>query len=201
MEMLKKEQLIIFVKNPIKGKVKTRLGATIGNAKAVEVYRKLLAYTHKVTHALQLTKKVYYGDFVNPDDLWDTEGYEKHLQAEGDLGQRMASAFQDCFRSGAEKVVIIGSDLPELTTTILEEAFDALEQQEVVIGPATDGGYYLLGMRQYDPILFEDIVWSTDTVFSTTIQKLEKTQRSYTLLPVCSDLDREEDLRRFPEFQ
>lgn len=150
--------LIIFVKNPIAGQVKTRIARTVGNDRAVAVYRHLLRHTQQITAPLACRRIVYYGDFVNADDGWT--GYDKKLQSGDDLGQRMAAAFEAEFAAGADRVVIIGSDCLAITSDLIDLAFAALDQADVVIGPATDGGYYLLGTKTMHPFLFSDMPWS-----------------------------------------
>ncbi|WP_247237260.1 TIGR04282 family arsenosugar biosynthesis glycosyltransferase [Telluribacter sp. SYSU D00476] len=186
--------LIIFVKNPIEGKVKTRLAKTVGHTRAVEVYRELLDYTRDITDALSasdLRRTVYYGDFVNEDDLWN--GYDKALQTEGDLGLRMQEAFREQFAAGAGRVVIIGSDCLDLQVAHLQQAFDTLLTTEVVLGPSTDGGYYLLGMTRLHETLFEEMPWSQPELLEQTISRLQQHGIRYQLLDTLSDIDEWDD--------
>ncbi len=186
--------LLIFVKHPEPGKVKTRLAADIGNEKAVKVYRELLNYTQWIVDPLPVDKVVYYGNFIPEQDLWSKKGYSRVLQEGQDLGERMAQAFSWGFGQGYEKIAIIGSDCARLTTGILEQAFANMNSQQAVIGPAEDGGYYLLGMRQLIPGIFTDKHWSTDTVFASSIRDLELANASYSLLPTLSDIDTINDI-------
>lgn len=192
--MASKKLLLLFVRNPELGKVKTRLAATVGNEKALEIYLKLLQHTRQVTESLPVHKLVYYTDEVTKNDLWPDDTYEKRVQPTGDLGQKMQAAFAAGFADGYTSVVIIGSDCLQLTQEIVAEAYRQLEQQEVVIGPALDGGYYLLGMNCLHPQLFQNKRWSTAHVFPGTVQDLEQLQLSYALLPMLSDVDHAEDL-------
>jgi len=199
--------LIVFVKNPIQGNVKTRLAATVGHEKAVEVYIELLKHTKKVIKKLlesaptsvQFRVNVYYGDYVNSNDLWSELPVNKYLQSEGDLGERMKNAFKAEFVAGASQVVIIGSDCLMLRPRHIKNAMDELGTVDVVIGPATDGGYYLLGMKQLHPFLFENKSWSQSTVLEETLTDLtekklgDNTQLSYSLLETLSDVDTWED--------
>lgn len=187
--------LIIFVKNPEKGKVKTRLAKTVGDEKALKVYYELLRITKSVADPLSVNKQVWYSRFVDEDDLWSKGNFEKHLQKGKNLGQRMLYAFQQAFESGHEKVVIIGSDCASLGTEIIEKAFGMLDDQDVVIGPARDGGYYLLGMSELVTEVFENKSWSTSSVLESTVKQIEKMNLSYHLLPTLSDIDTEADLR------
>lgn len=192
--------LLVFVKNPLAGKVKTRLGKSIGYPQAAKVYQQLLAHTKQQILGLKADVQIWYGDFVNEADLWSNAGFSKHLQVQKDLGQRMKSAMEQAFQQGAQKVVIIGSDCPEISTAILNQAFETLQTKDAVIGPANDGGYYLLGFSKFHN-LFENIAWSTATVLPQTLAKLEAAQLSYGLLPQLVDLDNLEDLKKFPEYE
>ena len=201
------ERTIFFVKNPIQGNVKTRLAATVGHEKAVEVYIELLKHTKKVIKKLlesaptsvQFRVNVYYGDYVNSNDLWSELPVNKYLQSEGDLGERMKNALKAEFVAGASQVVIIGSDCLMLRPRHIKNAMDELGTVDVVIGPATDGGYYLLGMKQLHPFLFENKSWSQSTVLEETLTDLtekklgDNTQLSYSLLETLSDVDTWED--------
>ncbi len=198
---MSKNALIIFVKNPIEGQVKTRLAKTIGNDAAVAVYKQLLHHTFLITKDFTVDKFVFYGDYVNDTDVWPSAIYRKQLQKGYDLGERMKNAFDFVLQLGYEKAVIIGSDCYELTTKILQEAFDSLSNQNAVIGPCADGGYYLLGMKVLEPKFFSDIQWSTDSVFMLTIAVFNKLELTYSALQVLNDVDDEaslpKELRQF----
>ncbi|WP_128548147.1 TIGR04282 family arsenosugar biosynthesis glycosyltransferase [Larkinella soli] len=186
--------LILFIKNPVRGKVKTRLAATVGEETAFAVYEQLLRYTLKISRPLACDKVVYYSDFIPPDDDWLRAGYRSALQTGDDLGHRMKTAFAGEFGRGYRHIAIIGSDCPQLETGILETAFDTLREKDAVIGPATDGGYYLLGMNRLQPQLFEGKRWSTDTVLADTLRDLQSAGMTYRLLPELTDIDEEKDL-------
>lgn len=192
--MEKSKLLLLFVRNPELGKVKTRLAASVGPETALEVYLHLLQHTKQVTQDLPVDKLVYYAGGVNEQDVWPNSRYKKREQAEGDLGARMQAAFADAFLEGYTSVVIIGSDCLQLTPEIIMRAYKELETHEVVIGPALDGGYYLLGMNCLYPQLFHNKHWSTERVFSETIQDLQRMHLPYALLPRLSDIDQVEDL-------
>ncbi|MCC9137852.1 TIGR04282 family arsenosugar biosynthesis glycosyltransferase [Pontibacter silvestris] len=192
--MKQPELLILFVRNPELGKVKTRLAASVGPIAALNIYVRLLKHTLLATQHLTAEKVVYYSDKVETDDLWPDEKYQKKLQPTGDLGDKMSAAFAAAFAEGYSSVVIIGSDCQQLTQKIVELAFRKLQEHDVVIGPALDGGYYLLGMRHYYPKLFRDKRWSSAHVFPDTVQDVEELNLSYALLPLLSDLDYIEDL-------
>lgn len=190
-----KQALIIFSKNEVYGKVKTRLAATTSHELALAMYRTLLKHTHEITSLLNVQKIVFYSDYIDHQDLWDTHNYQKRLQIGYDLGQRMTNAFADIFDEGAELSVIIGTDCPELSSALIIESFDRLKLHDVVIGPAKDGGYYLLGMKKLKLDLFQEIDWSTDRVLSQTLNVCEEKNLSVFLLRELMDIDTEEDLR------
>jgi len=185
--------LIIFVKNPVLGKAKTRLAATIGDEKALEVYLQLLDITRNVALDADCTRHVFYSDAIE-NDTWDEDKFNKHLQEGGSLGQRMKNAFNQVFVLGAKEVIIIGSDCPKLNGEIIENGFQLLAENDACIGPAKDGGYYLLGMKKQLPFLFDGKEWSTDSVFEDTTSDLVKNGLTFGLLPELSDLDTADDL-------
>jgi len=191
-----KNQLIIFAKNPVLGKVKTRLASTIGDKKALEVYKELLDHTCSIASKVDVEKKVYYSDFINNDDLWNNANFEQELQHGNDLGKRMSNAFKETFKSFNGKVVVIGTDCKELSTEIIDQAFSGLEYADIVIGPALDGGYYLIGMKSLEEKIFENIDWSTSAVLEQTIDKIDTKRLSFLLLKTLSDIDNEHDLKR-----
>lgn len=186
--------LLIFIKNPEKGRVKTRLAERIGKEKALEVYHRLLSITKKETLPLDCNRQVWYSRYVDKDDIWENGEYEKRLQKGQNLGERMQEAFRQAFVDGYEKVAVIGSDCAELTREIIQQAFSKLEDSDVVIGPSEDGGYYLLGMKSFYPDLFADIEWSTGSVFTQTVKRVENLGLSMRVLPMLNDIDTEEDL-------
>jgi uncharacterized protein len=184
-----RKALIIFVKNPMPGKVKTRLAATLGADKALQIYQKLLQHTCAVTSKVPVDKYVFYSDAVDTNDIWLNEIYQKKLQLGDDLGERMKNAFEYLFRKEYEMVVIIGSDCYELTGSIIEQAFDGLLKAQVVIGPAADGGYYLLGMQSLVPDLFAGKNWSTSSVYQETMTQLRELRYKVHELAVLNDVD------------
>ncbi len=188
-----KQALIIFARNPVRGKVKTRLAATMGDDKALSIYQSLLQHTVQITQQLACDLYVFYADGILFNDIWSDEVYLKKNQVGNDLGQRMHHAFDFLFEKGYQKIIIIGTDCFELSSSILLDAFTVLNTNEVVIGPSEDGGYYLLGMRQFFPFLFEEKAWSTDTVYNSTIQQLKMHKISYGILPILNDIDTEDD--------
>ena len=186
--------LVVFVKNLIKGKVKTRLAKTIGDQEAYRVYEKLVSITEKSASGSNCKKEVWYSDYIDHEDLFDKTIFKKRLQNGENLGQRMKSSIAKGFDEGYGKVVIIGSDCPDLSTEIIEEAFEQLNSNDVVIGPSPDGGYYLLGMNKFTPQLFHGIDWSTPNVLNQTTDVLDYLNYKYAKLPVLNDVDTKEDL-------
>jgi len=186
--------VIIFIKNAVAGKVKTRLAATIGIEKAMIVYDLLIKHTNQIVQNIVADKYIFYDSYIDPNDRWGNSEVYKKLQKGNDLGQRMSNAFKDLFDDGYRNIIIIGSDCPELTTDLMEKAFDKLFSSDVVIGPAKDGGYYLLGMKNLHKDLFKDVDWSTDKVLGQTLLTCKKLNLSTFLLPELSDIDDEEDL-------
>ena len=189
-----KPALIIFVRNPEPGKVKTRLAKTIGNAKALEVYIRLLDHTHSITKELACDKYIFYADQITDTDIWENTVYRKKIQQGQDLGERMHHAFTNLFAEGHSRIQIIGSDCYELTAEIIQSGFEKLTEKEVVIGPSTDGGYYLLGMQAPIKNVFSHKQWSTDSVFTDTVRDLQNHSFSYALLPMLPDVDEEKDI-------
>ena len=183
--------LIVFVKNIKLGKVKTRLAKTMGDDAAFEVYKKLVSITEKATENVTVDKRIYFSDVII-ESKW--EGLPKYIQSGTDLGERMKNAFNAAFADGYSKVILIGSDLPDMKAEILEEAFSKLEKSEVVLGPAEDGGYYLLGMQKDRNFIFENMPWSKSNLLKMTENKLEKAKVSHALLNTLNDIDNEHDL-------
>ena len=196
---MSKNLLLIFTRNPELGKVKTRLAKTIGAEKALAIYKFLLAHTKKVTENIACDKAVYYSVKVREDDLWNGEIYQKKQQLGEDLGIRMQNAFQDAFASGYEKVLIVGSDLIDLSEEIIEKGFLQLASNDVVIGPAEDGGYYLLGMKSVHPNVFKNKIWGTSTVREETLNDLK--DKKVHLLNELNDADVLDDIKEHPAFQ
>ena len=165
-----KDLVIIFTRNPELGKVKTRLAASIGDAAALEIYRILVQHTMEVTRNLTADTQVYYSEKIHENDLWDPAIFDKKLQQGADLGARMEHAFASGFEAGYSRIVIVGCDIYELEQRDMEEALTALQTHDFTIGPAKDGGYYLLGMKQLRSSLFKNKAWGTETVLSDTLK-------------------------------
>ena len=191
--------LLIFTKNPVAGKVKTRLAKDLGNEKALEIYKFLLDHSVKFTSEVNAEKMVYYSDSVREKDIWSTDIYQKKKQVGDDLGQRMFNAFQDGFEEGYKKIVIIGSDMYDIETSDIELAFSELEKHDYVIGPALDGGYYLFGMKSLNSDVFKNKDWGTSSVLKDTLNDLKG--EDVKLLETKNDVDLLDDIKDHPEFQ
>lgn len=195
MEIKAKQQLLVFIRNPVLGKVKTRIAAKTGEQKALEIYELLLRNTlHTCSQLTKIKVIVYYSDFIDTKDNWNNDIFEKRLQEGNNLGERMAKAFQDNLIE-AEKVVLIGSDCPYLTSNIIEHTFELLAENDVVFGPASDGGYYLMGMKSFNSSLFENISWSTSDVLKQSLAQIPELKTAFTL--ELNDIDTFEDYQQW----
>jgi rSAM/selenodomain-associated transferase 1 len=185
--------LLIFVKNLELGKVKTRLAHSIGNQAAFEVYEHLLNLTEEVSLSLEnCTVHVYFSDFMD-EKRWKNQ--DKFIQCIGDLGVKMKDAFQNGFSLGFQRIICIGSDLPNLSKSLIHQAFEELNQIDSVFGPADDGGYYLIGLKQVHHFIFENKKWSTGELLKETLEELEKNRILFQLLETLNDIDTLEDLK------
>ncbi|HEU4561796.1 MAG TPA: TIGR04282 family arsenosugar biosynthesis glycosyltransferase [Longimicrobium sp.] len=191
--------ILLFVRAPELGRVKTRLAAEIGARAALRVYRRLAE--HAVAEARAVGDDVALRIHFTPANAGEAvrtwlggEGAAYLPQADADLGGRMRAAFEAAFSEGHRRVVIIGSDLPGLTAELLRDAFAGLDHHPAVIGPAEDGGYYLLGLREMIPELFHGIPWSTGEVFGRTMAKLRSLGITPARLPALGDVDVAADL-------
>ena len=189
---MSKNLLIVFVKNIKLGKVKTRLAKTIGNQGAFEVYKELVQITENATDELTVDKHIYFSDVVI-ETKWQND--YKTVQQGETLGDRMKNAFHDGFKAGYENVILIGSDLPSLTSSIINKGFNALENNEAVFGPAEDGGYYLVGFSKMKDYVFENKPWSQPNLLEVTKKELQENNASFGLLKTLNDIDNIEDLQ------
>ena len=193
----RRQTVIIFAKAPVPGRVKTRLAADLGPTRATEIYREL---GHRTVEALRPGPWVTTVH-VDPPDADSIDAVTTWLgpdvlyqgQASGDLGKRMRTAIDDELR-GADAVCIVGADVLELEESVLRQGFEALETHDVVIGPAPDGGYYLIGMSRVRPELFEAIPWSTPRVLELTLQRTEAAGLSVSILEPRTDVDTIDDV-------
>jgi len=196
--MNSKKLLIIFTRNPELGKVKTRLSKSVGDIVALDIYQFLLDKTKEVTQNISADKVVYYSEKIAENDLWNSSLYKKEVQFGDDLGAKMEYAFQTAFENNYEKVLLIGSDLYDLEPSHINEAFEKLKNKDVVIGPALDGGYYLVGLKKNYPEIFKNKRWGTSSVRKDTLKNLEKVD--VHLLPILNDVDVLEDIEHHPAF-
>lgn len=191
--------LIIFSRYPEPGKTKTRLIPVLGAEGAANLQRQMTEETvAKARHLgsvfpLSLELR-FVGGSLSLMESWLGSNLSYKEQDAGDLGDRMAGAFKTAFNSGKQQVVIIGIDCPGLNMQILYQAFKKLEQHDLVLGPAVDGGYYLIGLRRFIPELFQGINWGTAEVGEKTVAIAQNLDLAISYLPQLPDLDRPEDL-------
>lgn len=197
--------IIVFIKNPELGKVKTRLAATIGDDSALKVYKFLMEHTRHIAEALTVDRFLYYAFYINYQDDWSIDNFQKYLQHESnDLGQKMYSAFIELKAKGYKKAIIMGSDCYENSSDLMQKAFEKLEGHQVVIGPALDGGYYALGFN-FNLLHDNDILektflnksWSHEFVYNEAMEVFQNAKLNVYILPTLSDVDVEADIETF----
>jgi rSAM/selenodomain-associated transferase 1 len=188
---MKKELVLVFQKNEVLGKVKTRLAAGLGETQALEIYRQLLDKTYFALRNISAPIWTYFSDFIPENPTYPASN--RMVQVGQDLGERMKNAFAENFESGMEKIVLIGTDCPSLEGKHIIQAFEALDQSDLVLGPARDGGYYLIGMSRRADFLFEGITWSSEWVLSQTLALAAAQGLVTILLPILEDIDTLED--------
>ena len=191
----KQQALVVMVKNPVAGKVKTRLAASVGDEKALTVYKALLAHTASVAAATNAVRYIFYSDLIERNDTFSDTDFRKYVQCDGDLGVRMDYAVSIPFKNEFKKVVIIGADCPSLSAAHIQQAFDALDSHDFVIGPSTDGGYYLLGMKKWNRWVFASMPWSSPELLAATQALFESKGVAWKALPELTDIDTLEDLQ------
>ena len=194
-----KKALIVFSRNPELGKCKTRLAKTVGDESALKIYKHLLQHTADVSKNVKADRFVFYSETINENDIWESSYFKKKLQQGKNLGQRMHNAFSELFQSGYENVCIIGSDLLDLNAELIETAYEKLNDHDVVIGPAEDGGYYLLAMTKMHSSVFENKDWGTETVRAATLKDLEN--NNVLLLKELNDIDTFDDMEHYEELK
>ena len=193
-------QLLVFAKAPRPGEVKTRLAETLGKDKACRAYEQLLRVL-----ARQLAGSENVRVCHSPaDGEAELRGYfpkvwEFHPQEGADLGIRLKNAIAEAFEKGARKVCVIGSDCPYLTVEDIRQTWILLDRHELVLGPATDGGYWLIALKRPEPRLFEEIEWGTSKVFKQTLDRAAEMQLKVAHLRELADVDKEADWRQFVE--
>jgi hypothetical protein len=193
--------ILLFVKAPFKGRIKSRLAATIGDDAALELYQRFVLDTIAAARPLAVPLRIccYPPDAVALVRPWLGAELTYMPQQGNDLGERMGQAFAHVFHEGYDRAVLIGSDIPELSAAVLHEAMAALDSNDTVLGPAADGGYYLIGFtaKTFLPSVFQDIIWSTGTVCDETLGRLTRCGRRPHLLPKLHDIDTKDDLRSY----
>jgi len=191
---------IIFIKFPEAGRVKTRLGSTIGMEKAAEIYKKL------AKNAVDSIKSTEYDLLVAIDPPEKSHAFREWLgdfefigQGNGDLGKKMQNAFEYAFKRGYTRCIVAGSDVPELNRVTVSLGFGALADRDAVFGQSVDGGYYLVGMSESSKefSIFSNMIWSTDTVLSESLKRLDEKGKTTFLLQELCDIDTEADLLKF----
>lgn len=197
---MSKDCLIIFTRYPQPGKVKTRLIPALGAAGAAALHQRMVEHTLAQARALRQTRalsiEVWFTSSSTLAQMqeWLGTDVDYCVQPEGDLGDRMVSAFKSVFSKGYTSALIVGTDCPDLNTTLLAQGFSALAQHELVLGPAIDGGYYLMGLRRLVPELFVDIAWSTGEVLEKTLAIAQQLKLTPFLLHHLTDIDVPQDL-------
>lgn len=192
------QHLIIFVKAPRPGMVKTRLAATLGDGPAADAYRRITRTLLDHLESLANVELRYA-----PDDAlaeirpWLRAGWSARQQGPGDLGRRLVEAFADAFNRGADRSVIIGSDCPWIEPSDIENAWSHLNSFDVVLGPATDGGYWLIGLHKPQPEIFDGIQWSTESVLRQTLDRIRQAKLSSHMLRTLRDIDTSADWHEF----
>ena len=194
------EAIFLFLRYPEAGKAKTRLIPELGAERAAEVYRKMAEQVATLVREFDrpgLLKVAYYDPADKGEEIrqWLGEGFHLVAQPDGDMGRRLEDAFVGGFRKGARRIVALGTDCVELTEEILSEAFEALYLSDAAIGPALDGGYYLMGLNRPCHSVFRGIPWSTDKTLRETLARLRGCGLNVRLLPPLTDIDTPEDLR------
>ena len=206
-----KERLIVFTRYPKPGTTKTRLIPKLGEKGAADLHCKMtentLSQVNRLPTSRDLTVEIRYEDgdeklFKN----WLGTGFDYRPQCSGDLGLRMKRSFEDAFMAGANTAVLIGTDIPNITHEIIQKAFDVLKQKKIVLGPAKDGGYYLIGLQRYSQPsaisdLFANINWGADDVLDKTLKIAKHSKLSFKLLEVLDDVDNPEDLKIWEQLQ
>ena len=182
------------MKNLELGNVKTRLANLIGDHNALIVYEALVDKTRETIEHLSVKKAIYYSNYIDEYDKFSNDKFSKRLQLGDDLGNRMQNTFQSVFNLGFKKAVIIGSDCWDLTPEIIEVAFEELDSHDFVLGPAVDGGYYLMGMKEMLSDVFNNKQWSTANVLVDTLIDIDNASKTKALLPTLSDVDYLSDL-------
>jgi hypothetical protein len=197
---MKKEQaLIVFIKN--NGNEKSRIAEIVGREKASFIYSELLAECYALCKSLDFCDLIiYYSDKIEQEDKWSEIANDKRIQKDGNLGFKMQEAINETL-DDYKKIILIGSDCPYITKEDLKEGFISLDMADVCLGPCIDGGYYLIGMKEKRNYLFQNIEWSSNSVFCNTIDKIYEHELSVATLNKYSDIDHLEDYNNWKEIK
>ena len=196
--------LIMMTRLPRPGRVKTRLAATLGDEEAAEFYRLCAERLFRESERLpqRVRRYVFFADAQDEERVraWAGSSFRYEPQPGGNLGQRLAAAFRTAFEQGASKAVVVGTDVPDLSSGVIEGALGLLERYPLVIGPDHGGGYYLLGMRMlYADLFLRNVAWGTNRVLGRTLNIMRSLDLVPAFLPVLIDVDTGGDLRRWVE--
>lgn len=190
---MNKALLIVFVKNIVLGKVKTRLAKSIGDVGAFNVYKQLFNITQTETLKTNIERHIYFSDVVI-NSAWPND--KKFVQSGNNIGERMENAFNKGFELGYKKVILIGSDLPDISSKLIQTGIELLNSADCVFGPATDGGYYLIGLNEPNPHIFRDKPWSKPNLMSETETEIYAQDKSIKYLKKLNDIDTIDDLNK-----
>ncbi len=202
MKNFNKKAVIVFAKYPEEGKVKTRLASTLGDKFAKDFYKVCAEHTFKEilkTNRNDTRHFLFYSEENDRNKIkkWTHSKFLLFPQQGKDLGEKILNAFQSVFKNDVSKSIIIGTDLPDISSDIINDAFELLNESDVVLGPAKDGGYYLLGMKKIIKELFIDLPWSTDRLLKKTLEIIKSQNLKVSILPELSDIDTESDLNNW----
>ncbi len=196
---MQKDTLILFIKCPDRGEVKSRLAGSIGEERAQTLYRFFVEDLLDTLSGQEVRLRLYFEPRDAKDDVsrWLGNRYDLFPQRGGDLGEKMREAFEETFQQGYHRALLIGSDVPDLPADIFKEGFDALSVHDAVLGPSMDGGYYLIGFRDdtFRPEIFEGMPWSANAVFQKTLEVFIALGDMVHILPPWRDIDVIEDLK------
>ena len=198
--------LIVFAKTPVAGQVKTRLGAVVGPDQAAKIYEHLLETCLTASATNDLWRQVIAITPESDEAYFARRGLEIMRQSGTDLGERMSNALARGFELGADQIMIVGSDIPNIDSTELSEAFSMLNRVPAVIGPCTDGGFYLFGVTAQHylaatRVFTEDIKWSTTQVLASVQTLCRRFSLPLSFLPLKSDIDTYEDWQHYRSAQ
>ena len=193
---MSKEVLSVFVKNLIPGTVKTRLAKDLGTDVAIEIYKELVGITAEVTDTLKVDKYIYYSEYIESNDQFDNAKYQKHIQEGKDLGQRMQNCFYDAFELDFDKIILVGSDNPDITGQIISQGFAELDKHDIIIGPSQDGGIYLIGMKEPHENLLNKRTYGHKEVLNELLDEIDNRNLSVFKLPTLIDIDVKDDLKK-----